>query len=66
MVKKAGRKREEYALHSLMMGGASMRAARGDVSERVIQREGRWRSDAYTLRRTPGIMRTMHDRCLVN
>ena len=46
MVKKAGRKREEYALHSLMMGGASMRAARGDVSERVIQREGRWKSDA--------------------
>ena len=46
---KSGRKPEEYALHSLRMGGASMVAAGGDLSERIIQREGRWTSYAYKV-----------------
>ena len=38
---------DEFALHSLRIGGATTLAAGGDISERVIQREGRWRSDAF-------------------
>ena len=34
----------EVGLHSLRIGAAIMLAARGDVSQRVIQREGRWKS----------------------
>ena len=34
----------EVWLHSLRIGAATMLAARGDVSQRVIQREGRWKS----------------------
>ena len=49
MVDKSGRKPENHALHSLRIGSASMLAARGDVSERVIQREGKWKSDAYKV-----------------
>ena len=49
MVEKSGRKPEEYALHSLRIGSASMLAAGGDVSKRVIEREGRWKSDAYKV-----------------
>ena len=33
IVEKSGRKPEEYAMHSLRMGSASMLAAGGDVSE---------------------------------
>ena len=64
MVEKSGRKPEEHALHPLRIGSASMRAARGDVSARVIQREGRL--SPMHIRCTHGVMRTMHDRCLVN
>ena len=39
----------EFALHSLRIGGASRLAAGGGLSERVIQREGRWKSDAYKV-----------------
>ena len=46
MVEKSGRNPEEYALHSLRIGIASTLAAGGDVSGRVIQLEGRWKSDA--------------------
>ena len=46
---KSGRKPEEYALHSLGIGSASMLAAGGDEAGRVIQREGRWVSDAYKV-----------------
>ena len=49
MVEKSGRKPEDYALHSLRIGSASMLAGRGDVSERVMQREGRWKPDAYKV-----------------
>ena len=57
IVEKSGRKPEEYALHSLRIGRASMLAAGGDVSERVVQREGRWKSDAckvYTRNNADG------------
>ena len=47
IVERTGRNPKEFALHSLRIGGASTLAAGGYVSERVIQREGRWKSDAY-------------------
>ena len=46
-VAKSSRNADEFALHSLRIGGATTLAAGGDISERVIQREGRWKSDAY-------------------
>ena len=49
MVEKSGRKPEEYALHTLIIGSASMLAARGDVSERAIMRQGRWKFDAHKV-----------------
>ena len=49
MVKISGQTPEEYALHSLRIASASMRAARGCVSERVMKREGRWKYDAYKV-----------------
>ena len=47
LVARFGRNPDEFALHSLRIGGATTLAAGGDISERVIQREGRWKSDAY-------------------
>ena len=47
LVEKAGRNPKKFALHSLRIGGASTLAAGGEVSERVLQREVRWKSDAY-------------------
>lgn len=47
LVEKAGRNPEELALHSLRIGGAFTLAAGGEVSERAIQRQERWKSDAY-------------------
>ena len=47
VVEKSGRNPQEYALHSLRSGGATALASGGDIAERVIQREGKWRSDAY-------------------
>lgn len=49
IVAQSGRNPDEFALHSLRIGGASVLAAGGDVPERVIQREGRWKSDAYKV-----------------
>ena len=37
---------EDYALHSLRIGGATHLSADGATSE-VLQREGRWASDAH-------------------
>ena len=37
----------EIAFHSLRIGGAAALAVGRDISERVIKREGRWRSDTY-------------------
>ena len=42
----AGVRAEEYALHSLRIGGATHLSAGGATPE-VLQREGRWTSDAY-------------------
>ena len=39
---KSGRNPDEFALQSLRIGGATTLGAGGDVSERVIQSEGRW------------------------
>ena len=49
VVAKSGRNPDEFALHSLRIGAATTLAAGGDIAERVIQREGRWRSDAYKM-----------------
>ena len=43
----SGRNPDKFALHSSRIGGATTLVAGGDIWERVIQREGRWRSDAY-------------------
>ena len=42
----AGVRAEEYALHSLRIGGATHLSARGGKPE-VLQREGRWASNSY-------------------
>lgn len=51
----SGHNPDEFAMHSLRMGGKTTLAAGEDVSERVIRREGRWTSNpckAYMLRNT--------------
>ena len=57
-------KPQEYAFHSLWLGNALTLAAGGDVSERVTQREGRWKPDVR-IKSTPAIMRRTRERCLV-
>ena len=47
IVEQSGRNPKEFALHSLRIGGASTLAAGGDVSDRIIQQEGRWKSEEY-------------------
>ena len=47
VVAKSCRSPDEIALHSLRIGGAAAFAVGRDVSERVIKREARWRSDTY-------------------
>ena len=47
LVAKFRRNPDEFALHSLRIGEATTLAAGGDISERVFQREGRGKSDAY-------------------
>ena len=42
----AGVRADEYALHSLRIGGATHLSA-GAASPEMLQREGRWASDAY-------------------
>ena len=41
----AGERAEEYALHSLRIGGATYLSA-GAATPEVLQREGRWASNA--------------------
>ena len=41
---RAGDDSSEVGLHSLRIGAATTLAAGGDVSQRLIQREGRWKS----------------------
>ena len=49
IVVQSGRNPDEFALHSLRIGGASVLTAGGDVPERMIQHEGRWESDTYNV-----------------
>ena len=49
IVTESGGNPDEPALHSLHLGAASALAAGGTVLERVIQREGRWKSGAYNV-----------------
>ena len=42
----AGVRSEEYALHSLNIGGATQLSARG-ATPAVLQREGRWALTSY-------------------
>ena len=42
----AGVQPEEYAMHSLRIGGATHLSA-GGVAPEVLKREGRWASGAY-------------------
>ena len=49
VVSETGGNAEDYALHSMRIGGATALAAGKSVSERVIQREGRWKSDGYKV-----------------
>ena len=49
VVAESGQDPAEFALRSLRFGGASRLPAWGGMSERVIQREGRWKSDAYKV-----------------
>ena len=44
VVEKAGDDPSEVALHSLRIGAATTLATGGEVPQRVIQREGRWKS----------------------
>ena len=46
MVALAGVRADEYALHSLGIGGATHSSA-GSASPETLQRVGRWASDAY-------------------
>ena len=48
LVGKQGMVPEEYALHSGRIGGATKLAA-GGVSNMEIQRQGRWKSDAFMM-----------------
>ena len=44
---KSGLNIDESALHFLRIFGATTLAAGGEISERVTQREDRWKSHAY-------------------
>ena len=49
ILKKSGRDPKDFALHFLRIGEGlpPLRLGGGEVSERVIQRAGRWKSDSY-------------------
>ena len=49
VVAKSSRNPDEFAVHSLLIGGAATLVAGGDLLEGVIQREWRWRSGAYKV-----------------
>ncbi len=48
IVATAGMPPNEFALHSLRIGGATQISA-SHIAKDVLQREGRWRSDAYKV-----------------
>lgn len=47
IVSKSGRDPRYFALHSLRIGGLSAMAAGGEISDRLLQWAGRWKSGAY-------------------
>ena len=47
MVAREGVNPQEVGLHSLRIGAATALAAGGMVPDRIIQREGRWRSEVF-------------------
>ena len=48
-VANSGGNRDKRTLLSLLIGGATTLATRGGISDRVIQREGWWRPNAYKV-----------------
>ena len=50
VVVQSGGEPSDFALHSLRIGAATKLAARGDVPDRVVQREGRRARDSNTLK----------------
>ena len=51
IVEQAGDNPKEFGLHSLRIGGATTMAAGGEISDRVVRREGRWKQDSGTLKK---------------
>ena len=49
IVAQSGRNPDEFALHSLRIGGASVLTAGGEVPERMIQQEGRGEFVTYNV-----------------
>ena len=47
VVENSERDPKHFALHSLRIGGTSAMAAGGEISDRVVQWAGRWKSGAY-------------------
>ena len=47
LVAKSGHDPDEFALQVMRIGGVTTLAAGGGISERVIQREARWKPDAH-------------------
>ena len=47
LMAKSGINLDEFALHSLSIFGAATLAVGGEISERGMQGERRWKSDAY-------------------
>lgn len=50
IVEKAGGDPKQVGLHSLRIGAATTLAAGGDVPDRIIQREGRWKEGSGTFK----------------
>ena len=67
VMEKSGRDPREFALHSLRIGGASTLAPGRDVSDWVIHKGGRWRSEelkthiAYNVEDAKRVSRELSD-----
>ena len=42
---------KNFGLHSLRIGGATAMAAGGEIPDRIVQREGRWKRGSGTMRK---------------
>ena len=49
IVAQSARNSDEFSPHPLRIGSSPVLAAGGDVSERAIRGEGRWKSDVYKV-----------------